>query len=75
MLINKVNSSVARHYVVGRPHDPREPLTEVLEVGGIRDERHPAELFGADEATRVFFHYFQRFTVPDEVVPRELDLS
>ncbi|MFZ7089157.1 hypothetical protein [Curtobacterium sp. RRHDQ10] len=65
-----------RHFVVGRPHDLGEPLTEQVRVAGHDHDVHPAEVFDADEATVLFSHYFEHpGTVPDGYVLRLLDLS
>ncbi|PZE25667.1 MULTISPECIES: hypothetical protein [unclassified Curtobacterium] len=62
-----------RFYVVGRQHDLSEPLTETLDVQSAHEPRHPAELFDADEAARIFHHYFRHRTVPDEYTLRLID--
>jgi hypothetical protein len=54
-----------RFYVVGRDHGLSEPLTEILDVQAAHEPRHPAELFDADEAAAIFYHYFQHRTVPE----------
>ena len=74
--IQRTENGELRHYVVGRPHDVDDPLTETVHVAGIDHPVHPAEVFGADEATDIFFHYFgDSGTVPDGYVLRSLDLS
>lgn len=74
--IQRVEDGELRHDVVGRQHDVDEPLTETVNVAGTDHPVHPAEVFDADEATNVFFHYFQDSgTVPDGYVLRYLDLS
>ena len=74
--IQCVENGELRHYVVGRPHDLGEALTDVVNVAGADHPVHPAEVFDADEATEIFFHYFgDSGTVPDGYVLRRLDLS
>lgn len=74
--MQRVENGELRHYVVGRPHDLDEPLTETVNVAGTDHPVHPAEVFDADEATDIFFHYFgDSGTVPDGYVLRYLDLS
>ncbi|MEK6345745.1 MAG: hypothetical protein V4737_18195 [Curtobacterium sp.] len=74
--IQRVEDGQLRHYVVGREHDVDEPLTETVNVAGTDHPVHPTEVFDADEATDVFFHYFHDSgTVPDGYVLRYLDLS
>ncbi len=71
--IQRVEDGQLRHYVVGREHDTDEPLTETVNVAGTDHPRtgHPTEVFDADEATDVFFHYFHDSgTVPDGYVLR-----
>jgi hypothetical protein len=50
-----------------------EPLSEILDVQDAHEPRHPSELFDADEAARIFFHYFQHRTVPDGYTLRLID--
>jgi hypothetical protein len=67
---------VMRHFVVGRPHDLNEALTEQVQVAEYAHDFHPAEIFDADEATVIFDHYRQHpGTIPDGYVLRYLDLS
>lgn len=74
--IQRVENGELRHYVVGREHDLDEPLTETVNVAGTDHPVHTAEVFDADEATEIFFHYFgDSGTVPDGYVLRHLDLS
>lgn len=74
--IQRVEDGELRHYVVGREHDTDEPLTETVNVVGTDHPVHPAEVFDADEATEIFFHYLgDSGTVPDGYVLRYLDLS
>jgi hypothetical protein len=74
--IQRVENGELRHYVVGRAHDVDEPLTDTVNVAGTDHAVHPAEVFDADEATGIFFHYFgDSGTVPDGYVLRYLDLS
>ncbi|MGG7308731.1 hypothetical protein ACQXVK_16230 [Curtobacterium sp. AB451] len=74
--IQRVENGELRHYVVGREHDVDEPLTETVNVAGTDHRVHPAEVFDADEATEIFFHYFgDSGTVPDGYALRYLDLS
>lgn len=74
--IQRVENGELCHYVVGRAHDVDEPLTEVVHIAGTDHQVYPAEVFDADEATEVFFHYFgDSGTVPDGYVLRYLDLS
>jgi len=74
--LQRVEDGELRHWVVGRPHDLGEPLTEAVNVAGTDHAVHPAEVFDADEATDLFFHYFgDSGTVPDGYVLRLLDLS
>jgi hypothetical protein len=76
VVARRVEDGQLRHYVVGRPHDLTEPLTEAVNVAGTDHAVHPAEVFDADEATDLFFHYFgDSGTVPDGYVLRLLDLS
>ena len=74
--IQRVENGELRHYVVGRPHDLDDPLTESVNVAGTDHPVHPREVFDADKATDIFFHYFgDSGTVPDGYVLRYLDLS
>jgi hypothetical protein len=74
--LQRVEDGELRHWVVGRPHDLGEPLTEAVNVAGTDHAVHPAEVFDADEATDLFFHYVgDSGTVPDGYVLRLLDLS
>lgn len=71
-----VDGGQMRHFIVGRDHDIDEPLTDSVTVAGTEHARHPAEVFDADEATELFFHYYEhRGTIPDGYVLRPLDLS
>lgn len=62
-----------RFYVIGRPHDLADPLTEVIDVQDAHEPRHPAELFTADQAAPVFTHYVVHQTVPDGYTLRLID--
>jgi hypothetical protein len=62
-----------RFFVVGRPHDLDEPLTEIIDVPAAHEPRHPAKLFTAEEAAPLFLHYIEHQTVPDEYVLRLID--
>ena len=62
--LRRLEGGQLRFYVVGRAHGLDEPLTETLDVQEAHEPRHPAELFTADQAAPVFFHYFQHRTIP-----------
>lgn len=65
-----------RQYAVGKPGsqytgDP----TEMVIIGGNEFHVCPNEVFTAEEATDVFYGYFQNDRVPDEYPLRRLDFS
>lgn len=65
-----------RQYVVGRPGGDYtgEPSETVL-IGGNEFQVYPNEVFTADQATDVFYGYFQTDRVPDTYPLRWLDFS
>jgi hypothetical protein len=71
--LRRAEDGQLRFYVVGRAHDLDEPLSEILDVQNAHEPRHSSELFDADEAARIFFHYFQYRTVPDGYTLRLID--
>lgn len=65
-----------RQYAVGKPGgqyigDPSETVV----IGGNEFQVYPNEVFTADEATDVFYGYFQTDRVPDQYPLRWLDFS
>lgn len=66
-----------RQYVVGRPGGDYlgEPSETVSWAGGREFHVYPNEVFTADEATDVFYGYFQNDRVPDQYPLRRLDFS
>ncbi|MFJ3491111.1 hypothetical protein [Leifsonia aquatica] len=65
-----------RQYAVGKPGgqysgDP----TETVIIGGNEFHVYPDEVFTADEATDVFYGYFQNDRVPEQYPLRRLDFS
>ncbi|MCI2959207.1 hypothetical protein MN032_16075 [Agromyces atrinae] len=54
-----------------REEDPAEPVV----YGSYTLRVHPDEIFTADEATEVYYSYFQTGDIPAGFVTRELDIS
>ena len=65
-----------RQYAVGRPGgDYTGEPSETVIIGGNEFFYYPNEVFTAEQATDVFFGYFQTDRVPDEYPLRRLDFS
>jgi hypothetical protein len=65
-----------RQYAVGRPGgDYAGEPSETVRVGGNEFRVYPGEVFTAEEATDVFYGYFQSDRVPDVYPLRWLDFS
>jgi hypothetical protein len=71
------DDGVERLYTLGHENSHTgEPGTTIDLFGGARNTKVFAdEVFPADEAGDVFFHYFQTGTVPDAYGLRELNLT
>lgn len=61
-------------YVLGRPGDDPAQPDIWIPIADHGQSRRPSEIFTADTATPIFYHYFQTRTVPDGLTLRELDL-
>lgn len=66
-----------RHYIVGRGGDHSGPPTvEIPFFAGTRSATvYPDEVFALDEATDIFFHYYETGEVPDRYHLRWYDLT
>ncbi|QDZ16525.1 hypothetical protein [Humibacter ginsenosidimutans] len=62
-------------YAVGRAEAADEELTELVRYGKYKLHVAPSEVFDADAAAEVYYHYFQTNTVPEGMHLRELDFS
>ena len=68
----------ARLYTVGRPGGDYSGAPSVripFQDGKYHVDVYPNEVFTADEATEIYYHYFQTDRVPDQYVLREYDLT
>ena len=68
----------ARLYEVGRPGGDYSgpPSVQVpFQDGRYHVDLYPNEVFTADEAAEIYYHYFQTDGVPDEYVLREITLT
>lgn len=63
-----------RQYAVGRPEDDPAAPDVMIPFAENTLLVRPSEVFDADEAARIYYHYFQTNTVPDGLTLRELDL-
>ena len=65
-----------RQYAVGRPGgDYSGEPSETVIIGGNAFSVYPNEVFTAEQATDVFYGYFQTDRVPDQYPLRRLDFS
>lgn len=66
-----------RHYIVGRGGDHSDPPTVTIPYFGGRASAtvYPDEVFALDEATDIFFHYYETGEVPDRYRLRCYDLT
>ncbi|MFJ4037099.1 hypothetical protein ACIPVB_03355 [Microbacterium sp. NPDC090007] len=66
-----------RHYIVGRGGDHSgEPSVDIPFFDGTRKATvYPDEVFALDEATDIFFHYYETGSVPPSYVTRWFDLT
>lgn len=62
-------------YVLGRPGDDTGEPDVRIPIAENGEDVRPSEVFTADTATPIFYHYFRTNTVPDGLTLRELDLS
>jgi len=62
-------------YVVGKPGSEGQSLDREVKYDEYTLNVRPGEVFTADEATPIFYTYFQENTVPGGLVLRELDLT
>ncbi|QDZ16526.1 hypothetical protein [Humibacter ginsenosidimutans] len=62
-------------YAIGRPEAADEALTEIVRYDAFELHVAPSEVFDADAAAEVYYHYFQTNTVPEGMHLRELDFS
>lgn len=66
-----------RHYIVGRGGDHSDPPTVEIPYfeGKASATVYPDEVFALDEATDIFFHYYETGAVPDRYRLRWYDLT
>lgn len=66
-----------RHYIVGRGGDHSDPPTVTIPYfeGTASATVYPDEVFALDEATDIFFHYYETGEVPDRYRLRWYDLT
>ncbi|WP_051989631.1 hypothetical protein [Gordonia soli] len=63
-----------RLFTIGHPpaHCTTEPPAEVIRFGEHTTPVYPNEIFVADKAAELFFHYYKNDDIPDGYVLREL---
>ncbi|TIC86714.1 hypothetical protein E8D34_10720 [Nocardioides sp. GY 10113] len=61
-------------YALGRPTSATSAPSVEVDLGGVSLMVSANEVFDADEAVRIFLHYFESRSVPDTCALRELDL-
>ncbi|HEY0249570.1 MAG TPA: hypothetical protein VGC45_15060 [Gryllotalpicola sp.] len=62
-------------YAVGRPGGASEPHDQQIAFAENTLTVPMSEVFDADEAAPLYFHYFQTRSLPDGLALRELDLN
>ncbi|MBK0421715.1 hypothetical protein JD292_06470 [Leucobacter sp. CSA2] len=64
-----------RQYAVGRPAPADQSDMVEVHYADSTLTVPPSEVFTADEATDIYYQYFQNQTIPEDLTLRELDLS
>jgi len=64
--------SAAEHLVVGRA-STSSPQPVVIRWSGGSQQVRDSEVFEADEATRIYLHYYEHGTIPGDYVTRPLE--